>query len=64
MTEMRRVTAIRNGTVVDHIPSGNALRVIRMLRIAVTRSTPVSMVMNVPSDKLGKKDVLKIEDRE
>tara|TARA_Y100000588_G_scaffold133129_1_gene146006 strand:- start:6056 stop:6523 length:468 start_codon:yes stop_codon:yes gene_type:complete len=64
MTEMRRVTAIRNGTVVDHIPSGNALRVIRMLRIDVTRSTPVSMVMNVPSDKLGKKDVLKIEDRE
>ena len=64
MTEMRRVTAIRNGTVVDHIPSGNALRVIRMLRIDVTRSTPVSMVMNVPSDKLGRKDVLKIEDRE
>ena len=44
MTEMRRVTAIRNGTVVDHIPSGNALRVIRMLRIDVTRSTPVSML--------------------
>ena len=64
MTEMRRVTAIRNGTVVDHIPSGNALKVIRMLRIDVTRSTPVSMVMNVPSDKLGRKDVLKIEDRE
>ena len=33
MSEMRRVTAIRNGTVVDHIPSGNAMQVIRILRI-------------------------------
>ena len=64
MSEMRRVTAIKNGTVVDHIPSGNALMVIRMLRIDVSRSTPVSLVMNVPSDKVGRKDVLKIEDRE
>lgn len=64
MSEMRRVTAIRNGTVVDHIPSGHAMQVIRILRINTSRATPVSMVMNVPSDKLGRKDVLKIEDRE
>jgi aspartate carbamoyltransferase regulatory subunit len=64
MSEMRRVTAIRNGTVVDHIPSGNAMQVIRILRINTDRATPVSLVMNVPSDKLGRKDVLKIEDRE
>ncbi|SUZ90999.1 uncharacterized protein METZ01_LOCUS43853 [marine metagenome] len=61
---MRRVTAIRNGTVVDHIPAGHALQVIQMLRINMTRTTPVSLVMNVPSDKLGRKDVLKVEDRE
>ncbi len=64
MSEMRRVTAIRNGTVVDHIPSGNAMQVIRILRINTDRATPVSLVMNVGSDKLGRKDVLKIEDRE
>ena len=64
MTEMRRVTAIRNGTVVDHIPSGHAMQVIRILRIDTASATPVSLVMNVPSDKLGRKDVLKIEDRE
>ena len=64
MTEMRRVTAIRNGTVVAHIPAGHALQVIQMLRIDMTRTTPVSLVMNVPSDKLGRKDVLKVEDRE
>ena len=64
MSEMRRVTAIRNGTVVDHIPSGYAMQVIRILRINTERATPVSLVMNVPSDKLGRKDVLKIEARE
>ena len=64
MAEMRRVTAIRNGTVIDHIPAGRALQVIQMLHIDMPRSTPVSLVMNVPSDKLGRKDVLKIEDRE
>ena len=64
MSEMRRVTAIRNGTVVDHIPSGNAMQVIRILSIDTDRATPVSLVMNVPSDKLGRKDVLKVEDRE
>ena len=38
MSEMRRVTAIRNGTVVDHIPSGNAMQVIRILRIDTDRA--------------------------
>ncbi len=62
--EMRRVTAICNGTVIDHIPGGEALQVLRMLRLESGISNPISLVMNVPSDKLGRKDVLKIEDRE
>jgi|TARA_B100000287_G_scaffold244257_1_gene229690 aspartate carbamoyltransferase regulatory subunit len=40
------------------------MQVIRILGIDIERATPVSLVMNVPSDKLGRKDVLKIEDRE
>ena len=35
-----------------------------MLRVSVGRSNPISLVMNVPSGKIGRKDVLKIEDRE
>jgi len=61
---MRRVTAICNGTAIDHIPSGHALQVLKMLRLDTGRSNPISMVMNVPSGKMGRKDVLKIEDRE
>ena len=64
MSEMRRVTAICNGTAIDHIPSGHALQVLKMLRFDVGRSNPISLVMNVPSGKMGRKDVLKIEDRE
>ena len=64
MSEMRRVTAICNGTAIDHIPSGHALQVLKMLRLDTGRSNPISMVMNVPSGKMGRKDVLKIEDRE
>ena len=61
---LRRVTAIRNGTVIDHVPSGQALRVLEMLGIAGETSVPVSLVMNVPSKKLGSKDIIKVEDRE
>ena len=61
---MRRVTAIRNGTVIDHVPSGQALRVLEMLGIGGNTSVPVSLVMNVPSKKMGLKDIIKVEDRE
>mgnify|MGYP000011444195 FL=1 len=61
---MRRVTAIRNGTVIDHIPLGHAMTVLEMLGINDKTSVPVSLVMNVPSKKMGSKDIIKVEDRE
>ena len=63
-TSMRRVTAIRNGTVIDHIPAGQALRVLKLLNITDRTAVPVSLVMNVPSKKMGAKDIVKVEDRE
>lgn len=61
---MRRVTAIKNGTVIDHIPSGQALKVLELLNLTSDTSVPVSLVMNVPSKKMGAKDIIKVEDRE
>ena len=61
---MRRVTAIKNGTVIDHVPAGKALSVLKMLGIDGNMSNPVSLVMNVPSQKMGGKDIIKVEDRE
>lgn len=57
------VSRIRNGTVIDHIPAGRALTVLRILGITGREGLKVAVVMNVESKKLGRKDIVKIEDR-
>ncbi len=64
MTEKRnlKVQAIENGTVIDHIKAGQALNVLRILRIITDCRGTVSFVMNAPGAK-GRKDVVKVEGR-
>jgi aspartate carbamoyltransferase regulatory subunit len=62
--EELRVKKIRDGTVIDHISSGRALDVLRILGVKGQDGNVVSAIMNVPSQKFGKKDVVKIEGRE
>lgn len=62
--EELRVSKIENGTVIDHVAGGQALNVLAILGIDGTRGETVSIGMNVPSDRLGRKDVVKVEDRE
>ncbi|GAB7093659.1 aspartate carbamoyltransferase regulatory subunit [Halolamina litorea] len=59
-----RISKIRDGTVLDHLPGGSALHVLAMLGIDGSEGTGVSVAMNVPSGRLGGKDVVKIEERE
>ena len=59
-----RVSKIESGTVIDHITSGQALNVLAILGIDGTGGDVVSIGINVPSDRLRRKDVVKIEDRE
>jgi aspartate carbamoyltransferase regulatory subunit len=59
-----RVSKIPHGTVIDHVPGGQALNILTILDIDGTGGETVSFGMNVPSDRLGTKDVVKIEDRE
>lgn len=59
-----RVSKIREGTVIDHITGGQALNVLAILGIDGTRGEEVSVGMNVPSDRLGRKDIVKVEGRE
>ncbi|MDM7934571.1 MAG: aspartate carbamoyltransferase regulatory subunit [Methanothrix sp.] len=59
-----RVKPILNGTVIDHITRGQALNVLKILGISGTTDATVSVVMNVESRRLGKKDIVKVEDRE
>ncbi len=55
------VSKIRDGTVIDHINAGRALLVLRILGIDVGTKETVSMAMNVPSNKMGRKDIVKVE---
>jgi len=59
-----RVTPIRNGTVIDHIDCGQALKVLRIIGVTGDVTSTVSVLMHVPSRRNGWKDVVKVEDRE
>ncbi|MEM1606667.1 MAG: aspartate carbamoyltransferase regulatory subunit [Candidatus Bathyarchaeia archaeon] len=59
-----RVSKIKDGTVIDHITKGHALNVIKILGINGRGNGVVTIAMNVPSQKLGVKDIVKIEGRE
>ena len=61
MDELReyRVFAIEEGTVIDHIPSPLALKVLQILRLS--DEGIMSIGLNFPSQKLGRKDLIKIE---
>ena len=59
-----KIQPIKNGTVIDHINPGCALKVLRILKIPEEEKTSiVSAVMNVVG-KRGRKDIVKVENRE
>jgi aspartate carbamoyltransferase regulatory subunit len=58
-----KIPLIKNGTVIDHITPGNAVKVLHILGIPKTSSSIVSVAMHVKS-RMGKKDIVKVENRE
>ena len=62
-TELR-VSKIKNGTVIDHVTGGEALHVLSIIGIDGSGGESVSLGMNVPSDRMGRKDIVKVEGRE
>ena len=58
-----RVYAIEEGTVIDHIDSGQAIKIIRILNLA-SEHRVVTVGLNLPSDTQGHKDLIKVEGRE
>ena len=59
--ELMEVRRVRDGVVVDHLPVGTALEVLRLLKLG--EGARVVVLMNVESSKLGRKDVVKVEGR-
>jgi aspartate carbamoyltransferase regulatory subunit len=62
MKKELKVSAIKNGTVIDHITPGKAFEVARILGLE-DFSAVVSLAVNVSSGKSTKKDIIKIENR-
>lgn len=56
------VSAIQNGTVIDHIPSKNLFKVISILKLE-NIDTQITFGLNLESKKLGSKAIIKIADK-
>jgi len=61
--EKLRIKTIRNGVVIDHIRQGRALDVLRIMGIYGDFADAITLAMNVPSKNLGRKDIVKVENR-
>lgn len=62
MSKTLPVSAIKNGTVIDHIRAGQAPRIMHLLNVLESKNK-VTMGLNLPSKLLKLKDLLKIENR-
>jgi len=58
-----RIVKINNGTVIDHIRAGHALEVLQILGITGKEGSIVTLAMNISSSRIGRKDIVKLEDR-
>lgn len=59
---MLKVNSIDCGIVIDHISAGNGIKIFEKLKLGEV-NFPVVLLINVPSNKLGKKDIIKIENK-
>ena len=54
------IDAIHNGIVIDHIAAGKSMELYDILGLGRLDCT-VAILKNVPSQKLGRKDIIKID---
>ncbi|MCL4453847.1 MAG: aspartate carbamoyltransferase regulatory subunit [Candidatus Thermoplasmatota archaeon] len=61
MDKTLKISKIKDGTVIDHIDAGKALKVLNIL--GIDESNSMSIGIRVMSGKIGYKDVIKIENK-
>ncbi len=54
------IEPIQNGVVIDHIEAGRAMQLYKLLNLG-SLDASVALIKNVPSKKMGKKDIIKID---
>lgn len=57
-----KVSAIKNGTVLDHIPADQLFRVIKILELDNCKNQ-ITFGSNLDSKRMGKKAIIKISDK-
>jgi aspartate carbamoyltransferase regulatory subunit len=57
---MLNISGIHEGFVLDHIQAGMSLQIYHDLKLD-TLDCPVAIIKNAKSNKMGKKDILKVE---
>ncbi|KJY84205.1 aspartate carbamoyltransferase regulatory subunit [Vibrio galatheae] len=55
-----QVEAIRNGSVIDHIPANIGIKVLKLFKMHKSNQR-ITIGLNLPSSALGAKDLIKIE---
>ena len=54
------VDSIKNGIVIDHIKAGQGMNLYKLLNLDALDCN-IALIKNVPSKKMGKKDIIKID---
>ncbi len=60
MNDKMQVEAIKRGTVIDHIPSGQGLKILNRLQL-INDKIRLTVGLNLPSGQFGSKDIIKVE---
>ena len=55
-----KIDSIQNGIVIDHITAGKGMEIYRLLQLDALDCS-VAIIKNVNSNKMGKKDIIKID---
>lgn len=61
MNRSKKLKNIKNGMVIDHIPGGWGLTILVILGIRGGTKEKISVITNVESKRMGKKDIVKLE---
>ncbi|GHU71832.1 aspartate carbamoyltransferase regulatory chain [Clostridia bacterium] len=56
------IDSIQNGIVIDHIQAGNSMRIYQLLGLDRLESS-VAIIKNCKSRKMGRKDIIKIDEQ-
>lgn len=55
------IDSIRNGIVIDHIKAGRGMEIYHLLNLEALNCS-IALIKNACSSKIGKKDIIKIDD--